>query len=870
MKQRQPPRPPRWATRLLQWYCRPELLEDLEGDLNEYFDRNAKSRGPHRARLIYIMDVLKFMRLYTLQIPSLSNSLTSWIMIGSYIKTTRRNMARNKLFSFINIFGLSISMSVGLLVIAYITDLHSYDDFHKNRERIYRVNTEDERPGEETVALASTSVRAGKEISTSVAGVESLTLLRRGFGGEATVGDALLPLGGLWADENFLQIFSFEMLEGDPVTALKEPYSIVLTQKTATRLFGTNPALGKTLHLDSVDYMVSGVLKDLPKLSHLRFDALGSFATVEQHTDAKWDDIYMDYVYVLLTDREQAATVQRGLDQLCAAHGTLPEDRRLSLQLQSLNGITTGRLLENAIGPSTPTSVLWALSGLAFVVILSACFNYTNLSVARALRRSREVGIRKIVGAYKRQVMMQFITEAIVIAVLALTFSFVMFFFLRQQFLQLHVNIADTVSLALSPRIILYFLSLAFATGLLAGIVPALLFSRIQVVQALKDVTSIRLFRAVNMRKSLIVVQYVFSLIFITTATIGYHQYKSFLAFDLGFKTENILNIKFHDANSAPLVNELLKSPLVTDVSRCQMVTSLGSMQTTWAGTGDLSNSGSVLQNIVDERYIVLHGHVLLAGRNFHWKADSVVENEVLVNERLLRQFDIANGDPHEALGKELIVDDRKLTIVGVLRDFHYGTIVHKIEPTVLRYQPTAKYAYVNIKLQTDDLPSAMAWVEAAWKKIDAKHPLQARFYDDEIAEAYSMFSVMIRIIGFLAFLAVCIASVGLLGMIVFTTETKLKEVSIRKVLGASEGNLIALLSRGFLALLLVAAVVALPVTYLFFDRVVLPLFAYHDPIHWIDMVAGLAGILLIASIMIGSQTLKVARTNPATVLKTE
>jgi putative ABC transport system permease protein len=865
----QPPQPPRWATRFLRWYCRPRLLEDLEGDLNEYFDRNVKSRGPRRARLIYILDVLKFLRLYTIQIPSLSNSPTSWIMIGSYIKTTRRNMARNKLFSFINIFGLSISMSVGLLVISFVSDLWSYDDFHDNRDRIYRINTEDHRPAE-TMVLASTSVPASKAVGTSVAGVESLTLFRA-FGKEAVVGDALLPLNGLWADQNFLQIFSFNMLEGDRLTALNASHSIVLTQKSATKLFGTTPALGKIIQLDSVDYTVSGVLQDLPKLSHLRFDALISFATIEQHTTAdQWEDIYTNHVYVLLADGVQAATVQRALDQLCAAHGALPGDRRISLQLQSLNGITTGPLLQNVPGPSMPTSVLWVLSGLAFVVILSACFNYTNLSVARALRRSREIGIRKIVGAYKRQVVMQFMVEAIVIALFALVFSFIMFFFLRRQFLLLHFALADMVSLELSPRVVLYFLGLALATGLLGGVVPALLFARIKVVQALKDTSSIRLFRAVNMRKSLIVVQYVFSLIFITTAIVGYHQHKSFLAFDLGFKTENILNIKLRGANSKLLMDELLKSPMVTDVSRCQIVTSVGNMQSTSAGTGDLSNSGSVLQNIVDERYVVLHGHALLAGRNFNWKADSVAENEVLINEQVLKQFDIAKGNPHEALGEVLIMDDQKLTIVGILKDFHYSTLLHPIGPTVLRYQPNAQYDYVNVKLQTDDLPSAMAWVEAAWRKLDARHPLQARFYDDQIEEAYAMFSVMIRTIGFLAFLAVCIASVGMLGMIVFTTETKVKEISIRKVLGASEGSLIILLGRGFLILLVVAAGIALPATYFFFNQVVLPLFTYHDPIHWLDMITGLAGILVLAGIMIGSQTLKVARTNPATTLKAE
>jgi putative ABC transport system permease protein len=870
------PMPPRWARAFLRWYCRPSLLEDLEGDLNEYFDRNVRIKGVRRARWIYAIDVLKFLRIYTLRRPRLFNPIISWLMIGSYIKTTRRNMVRNKLFSFINIFGLSISMSVGLLVIAFMTDLRSYDDFHENKHRIYRVTTHDYRPGQPGMKLASTSTRAGKEIAASVSGVESLTLMRRGFGGDATVDDALIPVSGLWADQNFLKVFSFTMLEGDPATALKEPYAIVLTEKAASRLFGLAQAMGKSVKLGTDEYVVTGILKDLPKLSHLQFEVLGSFATVEltkPDTDGdflSWENIYMNYVYVLIDEHADAPVVQAGLNKVCQVQNALLKDRRIDLGLQPLKDVTTGHPLENPIGPAFPMPIAWILAGLAFVVIASACFNYTNLSIARALRRSREVGIRKIVGAYKRQVLLQFMIEAVVIAVLALLVSFGLFFFLRRQFILLDPHIGNMVSLMLSARMVVYFILLAVATGMLAGIVPALLFSRIQIVQAMKDASGLRLFRAVNMRKALIVVQYVFSLVFITGTMIGYSQYKSFLAYDLGFKTENIINIRLQGNNGDRIIDELRALPMVTDVSRSLMVTSLGSIFGASAKYKDPEVSVAVQQNMVDQRYVLLHGHQLIAGRNFNWKPDSAVENEVLVNEQLLRRFGIAGGDPLKALGEELTIEDRKLTIVGVLKDFHYGTILHQIEPTVLRYQPGTYYPYANVKINTKDLPGTLAAIEAVWKKIDRKHPLDARFYDDQIAEAYAQFSVMVRVIGFLGFLAVCIASLGLLGMVVFTTETKLKEISIRKVLGASEGNLVVLLSRSFLLLLFIAAAIALPVTYLFFDRVVLLKFAYHDPISWLDMVMGLAGVLIIAGAMIGTQTLKVARTNPAATLKAE
>jgi hypothetical protein len=271
--------PPRWATRLLRWYCKPSLLEDLEGDLNEYFQRNIKSNGVRKAKLIYVIDVFKFFRLYTIRKPEFINLLINFIMIGSYIKTSGRSIARNKLFSTINIVGLAISMSVGLLMISFISDLLSYDDFHEKKDRIYRVNTTRHYLEEPVMNFASTSVKAGKKIQETIPGTETVTMLRRDFNYDATVGENILPISGLWADQSLFKVFSFPLLQGDATTALKEPYSIVLTEKSAKKLFGQMEALGKSLKIDTTNYLVTGIAKDVPKLSHMRFDALISFSS---------------------------------------------------------------------------------------------------------------------------------------------------------------------------------------------------------------------------------------------------------------------------------------------------------------------------------------------------------------------------------------------------------------------------------------------------------------------------------------------------------------------------------------------------------------------------------------------------------------
>ncbi len=864
-------KPPRFAQRFLSWYCRPNLLEDLQGDLNEYFERNVKTKGAGRARLIYVLDVLKFLRPYTVRKPEIVNILIHWIMIGSYIKTSARSIVRHKMFSFINIAGLAVSMSVGLVVIAFISDLFSYDQFHEKKDRIYRVTTTNQ-----AMNLASTSVLIGKKIRENVAGVEDLTLIRRGFGGDVLADGKSLSIGGLWADESFLKVFTFPLLYGDPATALKEPYSLVLTEKTAKRLFGTTDAIGKSVVYDTVDYLVTGVMRDIPKHSHLQFDALASFSTVEilkPDTDGgflSWGSIYMNFVYLVLPPDSGTRDLQAGLNAISVAENKHIPNSDITFSLQPLTDIVIGKSLVNQIGPSVNRIALWVLSALASIIILSACFNYTNLSIARSLRRSREVGIRKVMGAFRSHVMGQFITESVIIALLALTFSFILFLLLRPQFLSLHSYLNNLTSLELSPRIVLCFVALALVVGVLAGIAPAFFFSRINAIRVLKDTSSLQLFRHVSIRKALIVVQYVFSLVFITTTTIGYRQYRSFITFDLGFSTHNIVNINLQGNKGDLLKKELSSLKEVDGIAQSMIVMSLGNIYGSQMKYKKMDDSSSVWSNYIDEHYLPLHGHRILAGRNFFPGNEHTEEHEAIVNEKTLPLLGIEPGEPTKAVGEEIVVNGKKLTIVGVVKDFHYETVEDPIEPVVLRYFTNPSYGYLNVKVTSNNWPATFASLESVWQKVDRVHPLDARFYDDQIAEAYSAFSMMIKVIGFLAFLAVCISSLGLFGMVVFTTETRIREISIRKVMGASEQGLVYLLSSGFLTLLAIATLIALPATYLFFEKVILAGFAYRQPIGLGELFAGALTVTIIAFVMIGSQTLRVARSNPANVLRNE
>lgn len=870
------PHPPRWAQQFLMWYCRPSLLEDLQGDLNEFFERNLQAKGARYARFIYCIDVLKFFRFYTVRKFDFFHPIIPSVMINSYFKTSSRSLVRNKLFSAINIIGLSISMSVGLLLISFFTDLLSYDDFHEKKDRIYRLITTSQRPGQSPIDLVSGSVKTGKKIKDELPGVEKATLVRWGFGGDAQIGETKIPLSGLWADSEFYKVFSFPLLKGDPNTALKEPYSLVLTEKTAKKLFGDAEALGKSIRFDTLNYTVTGIMKDIPKLSHLRFESLVSYSTIELQNPGgpdgdflSWENIYSNFTYLVLPENGNLQTLQSRLDQFSTTENKKIKDHVISLSLQPLSEAVVGRHLENSIGPRFHKIALWVLGGLVVVVILSACFNYTNLSIARSLRRSREVGIRKVIGALKGHVLGQFIMESVLISLLALVFSFFLFLFLRIQFLGLAPQISDLISLQLSPVLIIYFIAFSIFIGILAGFLPALFFARIKAVQVMKDMASLQLFRRVTMRKALIVVQYTFSLIFITATVIGYNQYKSFLVFDLGFTTENILNIRIHGNKAEIFKQQLSGLPAVSDISVSRMVTSLGSKY--GMSIKYQTDSADVWLNFVDEHYLPVHKHLFLAGKNFTTRPKNGEETKVIVNEQLLKHFNIKQRIPAQAIGEQLVTPEgTRLTIVGVVKDFHYGTLEDKIEPLIFRYSATEPGGYLNVKINSNRLPNTMASIEDIWKKIDKIHPLEAKFYDDQIEEAYRQFSVMVKVIGFLAFLAICISSMGLFGMVVFTTETKLKEISIRKVLGANEFTLVYLLSKGFLLLLTAAAIIALPTTYFFFDQVVLTKFAYHQPISLAELLMGVSTVMMLAFLLIGSQTLKVARSNPAKVLKSE
>lgn len=876
MKKKKEASPPAWAQRLLEWYCRAEVLEDLQGDLNEYFKRNCDTKGKSRAQLIYVIDVIKFFRLYTIKKPKPSHVMHDLIILGNYFKTSTRNIQRNKLFSAINIVGLAVSMCVGLLLIALITELKSFDNFHRHAERIYRVNSILQESNGSRYNYATTSLLTAHKLKETVSGIEQMVIMRRGFNKDIHYENKVIPLRGFWADASFFSVFSFEVVSGNAATALAAPNSVVLTESAAIRLFGDSDASGRSVQIDSATYNVTAIVKDPSLNSHMHFDILGSFVTIDQQKLVaeqdqnwlKWDDMWDNYIYILLPQKNNIQNIEKNLAQISNEGNETIRSRKINLYLEPLREIVLTRNMSHPIGPTVDRSIVVTFGILALIVIISACFNYTNLSIARALRRTREVGIRKAIGATRRQVFIQFILESIILSLLSLAVAFVLFIVIKKKFIEMDGSFQEMVTLQPTVTICLYFVGLAVGIGILAGLMPSSFFSKLNTAMVLKDISSLKLFGRVNLRKALIIFQYTLSILFIVVVSIGYKQYRYSIAFDLGFQTENILIVDLQQNISEPIIKELSEIPEVKTIAKASLVSSVGANHSGNVKYKDPSDSAVINYNFVDHEYIPLYHHQILAGKNFNPAlAENRKESGIIVNRHTIDWMQLS--DPYQAIGEELIIDGRKYLIIGVVEDFHHERVNYPIRNFAFRFDPE-RFEVLSLKIESDDLPATMDKVNTAWKKIDNIHPLNARFYEEHIEQAYNKLSWIMKIIGSVAFLSISIASMGLLGMVIFTTETRLKEISIRKVLGASELSLVFMMGRGFISLLIISCLIGLPCAYYFMDNIILGSIVYRAPIGVLDLFIGIFAIIGIAFLMIGSQTIKVARTNPAEVLKVE
>jgi len=796
-------------------------------------------------------------------------------MIRNYLITAFRNVIRYKGFSLINIFGLSLSMSVCMLIIVVIIDQFSYDKIHTRKERIYRIQQVDSLSSV-PLKMASNPYALGIELQDNYAIAENVVILNSTFGGEGLYNDTRLEFNGLYTNTEFFNVFDFQLQDGSVEGILDEPYTLVLSSETADKFFGDEDPIGKFIENDTLGaYEVKGIVAETKEKSHIQFEALISISTLEildQNRDEprfvnNWETGWGSWIYLLLHEDSDLGNIQRILDQISIEKYKGDDEHNFSFYLQPLDKIVPGPLLGNEIGMYLPKVFILFLAGLALVIIISAAFNYTSLSVARSMLRAKEVGVRKTFGATRSQVIIQFLLEAVVIAVISLLLAFALLQYLLPAFSGMQMMSLLEIRPEQNIKIYLWFLIFALATGLISGVLPAIFISAFRPIFVLKGITNVRFFSRITLRKILLVTQFVFSMVFIISILLIFKQMNFMINADLGFDAEVVYDINLQGKDFSKVKAEYSQLPEVVNIAASSHVPAEGH---TWGVDIRLKIEDEKYEAnyfSVDENYIETMGLELIAGRNFPENMSTENEKFVIASEMTLEQFQL--GTPQEALGTTLILDDSTLVeIIGIIKSYQYVAVFLNLKPMLLRYIPDRHY-HAFLRLDSPDMTATVSKLERTWEKIDPIHDFNGDFLDDRIKFYYTFFEDIMYTVGFATLLAIIIAGFGLLGMATYSTQTRMKEIGIRKVCGAEVNHIIFLVSRSYLWLMLIAAVIGSIIAYLA-NNLWLQYLSKRVDFGIGTILAGVFIVVIVGLLTISSQTLKAAQTKPAEILKNE
>ncbi|MCW5911666.1 MAG: ABC transporter permease [Cyclobacteriaceae bacterium] len=815
-------------------------------------------------------------------------------MFRNYFKIGIRNILKYKVFSMINIFGLAMSMSVCMLIILMLADQKSYDQFHNKKDHTYRILSKIK---QSAVPNASSPFPLAKTMKEDYPIIEEATHLVPGVGGDATYGQQTAEMRGYFADASFFEVFSFDLLKGNPAHALTSPNSMVITNEIARLLFRDEDPIGKRvefanrgLGLNRVDfgsetssspvdwgsYTITGVLDSKKFKSHLKFDVLVSadsrYALYQEEkiTDLtdNWKWYSYCYTYVVLAGGQTEQGLIASLNDLVTRkYAEFESLEGIRLIPQNLNRITPGMFVGNPSSLLLPVEAYYFLAFFALVVLVLACVNYTNLSIARALTRAKEIGIRKVSGANKKSLVFQFLSESVMTALFALALANILLLLVKPAFMGLWVNRYLNFDLNESMPVYIAFIGLALFIGLLAGFYPALHLSRyspVKVLYALHRIMPGKL----GMRKFLNISQFAVSLFFIITSILIYHQFRHYLEFDYGFDSENIVNVPIQGNSYQLMANEFRMIPGVSTVSASEYIPATAMAN----GIGVRKTAEDEVLHFehmsIDADFVENLGLSLVAGRNL--PAEGKPNQYVLVNETAVKRLGYAS--PDEIIGEtlEAMGYPEEVEVVGVLKDFRFQTPVmeDKTGPLMFRNDPES-FSYLNLKITSNDLPGTLAKLEDTWKSLDPVHPFRYQFFDDQLVKVNQWLGDLVSVIGFIAFIAVTIACLGMLGMATYTAERKTKEVGIRKVLGADTFHIVLLLSKGFLKTLIISVLIGAPVSYLI-NNLWLQNFPNRVSFGVGTVLLGTLIILALGMITVCSQTLRIAYRNPVDSLRSE
>lgn len=784
-----------------------------------------------------------------------------------------RNMVRHKVISCIELFGLALGMAVGLIVIAVIKEQFSFDDFHPYPERTVRIATDVTSATGDHGHYATSPFPLGAALKQNDDFIEEVLRIYPSIHSTVKVNSDNLSVNGAFADASFFQIFGFKLSAGNPAKALRDPFSIVITDETAQRFFGQDDPLGKVLAIEDLgEFVVTGVMENERTDAHIQYPIYASMSTVPmlnvskiKDVSARWEAYDDAYTYVLLrseTDSERLNDILPIVAKAAKTTFLQAAEFELQFKAQFLTDIVpSSRVLEPGNGKSVQSLVF--LSAIAFVILLIAGFNYANLSIARSFGRSREIGIRRIKGASSAHIFWQFITEAMIRALLALPLAYVFMKVMPLNDVQQNAvqNIETDVPL------IGYFLSFTMLVSVMVGAFPSFVLSRVKPLQAVGNLLHNALPGGVGLQKIFIILQFTFSMVFIIVLLVLYQQVQYMKDADYGFDRKNIVSIPLKGADHDLLSGMIAQHSNVLRVSATSANFGLGHAGKHCTGKIAAGDAPVSLDYFSVDQNQPRNMHLeFIAGDNFPSTLSDLNEAFAILNETAVRKLGL--GTPAEAVGKQLIIDDTVFVrINGVLKDFHYRSFKHSIGGMVLRYKPD-EFRYLNVKVIDAGLDVFFTHLENTWRKANPSNPLEYQDLERNFSERQSYRKDMVMI-GSLSLMTVLIACIGLLGAVMYEMEKRVREIGIRKVLGASAWSVLVLLNRKFLKLLLVAGVLAAPVGY-YIATQFLKKFTYKTPMGAAVILTSVAIILLTGMVIVSTQAIRTAFANPARILKTD
>lgn len=884
-------KPPRIPQRFLRWYCKPALLEDIEGDIEEDFNKRFQKSGARSARLYYWLDVARFFRPFAVRNIFKTQNFNTMFSINT--KIALRNMSKHKTYSLINISGLAFGIAACLIISHYVLFELSFDKQFENSDTLYRVHTTHYQKGNDLGTDMFCGFGLGEALRRDIPEFENVSLIHPYYGGAivSTVVDsvALSPIQEdhlMFVEPTFIEMFSLEFLAGDQSSALDNPKSIVITESMAGKYFGNEKELpvGKTLKVvgrwgDAGDFMVSGVIKDFPDNSHLQFDFLLPMENVLKDNQYAGEESAWGWtnfkLYTQLIPQTTEELVEAKIENLMRTYIAEDLERNSEDQKLSIQPISQLHLQSEADnGGSTMNSVYFMIIIAAFILVI-AWINFINLSTAKASERGREVGVKKAMGALRKQLVAQFLVESFWLNFLAVALGVLLAYLLLPR---LGLIIGEDFRLDFSqPFMLIMLLVLIFVGPLLAGAYPAFFMSGFDTTRSLKGDQKLISKGRIPLRKVLVVFQFVISTLMIVGTYAVSEQLRFMRVQNTGIDMERILVVKGPRLNRKLSAYEKFRNdtkalPAVEEFTSSRSIPGAGYNWGTemYKDGEERSTRKGVDVTWVDANFFNTYEIEMISGRDFSnpitEAEDVMIANGVIINEATVRAYDL--GSPEEALNQKLVLSGTTIHIRGVMKDHNWRSLHNEISPSLFLYKE-ANTEYFSIRINLQNATETLGRITDQYQSNFPGNPLDFYFLDDFFDKQYKSDRQFGQIFNGFALFAIVTSCLGLFGLTAFSILQKTKEIGIRKILGAKMSHITYLFSRNYLILIVVANVLAIPIAYYGIDYW-LQNFAFTIPVSFKLFIIPLLLLIVISLITIAFQTIKAARTSPVKNLRTE